>query len=72
MILNKIAGFANKWLVDITEILKNVLAFAIVCGLLFNDPFGTIGVLSELTSSLGDRGIAAFISLAILMMWYRK
>ena len=72
MKLNKIIGFANKWLVDMAEVLKNVLVFAIICGLLFSDPFGTIGVLTGLISSLGDKGMTAFISLAILMLVYRK
>ena len=25
----------NKWLLEITEVLKNVLVFAVICGLLF-------------------------------------
>ena len=72
MILNKIAGFANKWLVDITEVLKNVLVFAVICGLLFNDPFGIIGVISNLISDVGERGLAGFISLAIIILVYRR
>ena len=27
----------NKWLIDVTDVLKNVLVFAVVCGLLFNE-----------------------------------
>ena len=72
MILNKIAGFANKWLVDITEVLKNVLVFAVICGLLFNDPFGIIGVISNLISDVGERGLAGFISLVIIILVYRR
>ena len=62
----------NKWLVDITEILKNVLVFAIICGLLFNDPFGIINTISSLISNIGERGLAGFISLLILMFLYKK
>ena len=62
----------NKWLVDITEVLKNILVFAIICGLLFNDPFGIINTISVLISSVGDQGIAGFISLAILILIYRR
>ena len=62
----------NKWLVDITEILKNVLVFAIICGLLFNDPFCIINTISSLISNIGEQGLAGFISLLILMFLYKK
>ena len=62
----------NKWLIDVTEVLKNVLVFAVICGLLFNDPFGIIGVISNLISDVGERGLAGFISLAIIILVYRR
>ena len=67
-LLNKI----NKWLVDITEILKNVLVFAVVCGLLFNDPFGIITTISNLISDVGERGLAGLISVLIITTLYRR
>ena len=62
----------NKWLIDVTDVLKNVLVFAVVCGLLFNDPFGIINTISNLISGVGEKGLAGFISLAILILIYRK
>ena len=62
----------NKWLVDITEVLKNILVFAIICGLLFNDPFGIINTISNLISGVGEKGLAGFISLAIIILIYKK
>ena len=62
----------NKWLVDVTEILTNVLVFAIISGLLFNDPFGIINIISNLLSSVGEKGLAGFISLAVLVLVYRR
>tara|TARA_B100001250_G_scaffold242732_1_gene208604 strand:+ start:484 stop:699 length:216 start_codon:yes stop_codon:yes gene_type:complete len=62
----------NKWLVDVTEILKNVLVFAVICGLLFNDPFGIINTISNLISDVGDRGLAGLISLLIVITLYRR
>ena len=41
---DKLFKTINKWLVTSTELLTNVLTFAIICGLLFNDPFGVIGI----------------------------
>mgnify|MGYP003653905457 FL=1 len=62
----------NKWLVDVTEVLKNVLVFAVVCGLLFNDPFGIITTISNLISGVGERGLAGLISLLIITTLYRR
>tara|TARA_R100001594_G_scaffold42185_1_gene74229 strand:+ start:1729 stop:1944 length:216 start_codon:yes stop_codon:yes gene_type:complete len=61
----------NRWLVDITEVLKNILVFAIICGLLFNDPFGIITTISNLISNVGEKGLAGLISLLIITTLYR-
>ena len=62
----------NHWLVDITEVLKNILVFAVVCGLLFNDPFGIINTISNLISGVGEKGLAGLISLLIITTLYRR
>ena len=51
--MKKYIKVINKWLITITELLKNVLVFAVVCGLLFNDPFGIINTISNLISGVG-------------------
>ena len=61
----------NQWLIDVTEVLKNILVFAIVCGLLFNDPFGIIATISNLISNVGERGLAGLISLLLVITLYR-
>jgi len=70
--MKKIINKLNKWLITITELLKNVLVFAVICGLLFNDPFGIINTISNLISNVGERGLAGFISLAIIVLMYRR
>ena len=70
--MNKIIKIINKWLIDITEVLKNVLVFAVICGLLFNDPFGIINTISNLISNVDEKGLAGFISLAIIVLIYRR
>ena len=67
-----ILGFINKWLIDITNLLTNVFVFAVICGLLFNDPFGVINTISTLISNVGEKGLAGFISLAIIVLVYKK
>ena len=70
--MKKIMNKLNKWLIDITEVLKNVLVFAVICGLLFDDPFGIINTISNLIGNVGEKGLAGFISLAIIVLMYRR
>ena len=70
--MKKIIDKLNKWLINITELLKNVLVFAVICGLLFNDPFGIINTISNLIGNVGEKGLAGFISLAIIVLMYRR
>ena len=70
--MKKMIKNINKWLADISQLLINLLIFALICGLLFDDPFGVISSLSELISSLSEKGLAGFISLAIIVLIYRR
>ena len=70
--MKKIIKKINKWLVTVTDLMKNILVFAIISGLLFNDPFGTIGTITKLISGVNPQGLAGFISLAILILIYRR
>ena len=70
--MKKMIKIINKWLISITELLKNVLVFAVICGLLFNDPFGIINTISNLISNVDEKGLAGFISLAIIVLIYRR
>ena len=62
----------NKWLLRVSEVLKNVLVFCIISGLLFDDPFGTIGVISTLLTNIGDRGLTGILALVIIIMVYKR
>ena len=68
----KIIKKINKWLIKVTELLTNVFVFAVICGLLFNDPFGVINTISTLISNVGEKGLAGFISLTIIILIYRR
>ena len=70
--MKKIIKKINKWLIDITNLLTNVFVFALICGLLFNDPFGVINTISTLISNVGEKGLAGFISLTIIILIYRR
>ena len=70
--MTKYIKVINKWLITITDLLKNILVFAIISGLLFNDPFGTIGMITKVIGGVGPQGLAGFISLAIIILMYRR
>ena len=70
--MKKIIKKINKWLMTFTDLLTNVFVFAVICGLLFNDPFGVINTISTLISNVGERGLAGFISLTIIILIYRR
>ena len=70
--MKKIINKINKWLIDTTQLLTNVFVFAVICGLLFNDPFGVINTISVLISNVGEKGLAGFISLTIIILIYRR
>ena len=46
--MKKIINKINNWLKTFTNLLTNVFVFAVICGLLFNDPFGVINTISTL------------------------
>ena len=70
--MKKYITVMNKRLITISDLMKNILVFAIISGLLFNDPFGTIGIITKLISGVGPQGLAGFISLAIIILMYRR
>ena len=72
MKISKIFTKVNKWLLNITDLMKNILVFGIIAGLLFGDPFGVINTISNLISGVGEQGLAGFICLAILILLYRR
>jgi len=70
--MKKMIKTINGWLLTITDLLKAILVFAIISGLLFNDPFGTIGTIGSLLDGIGSNGLAGLISLAILILVYGR
>ena len=70
--MNNIIKSINKWLINISELLKNILVFAIIVGLLFDDVFGVINTISVIISGVGEKGTAGLISLLILIFLYKK
>ena len=62
----------NKWFKEITELLQNILVFSVIIGLLFDDFFGVLNTISNLINSTGEMGLAGLISLALIVLIYRR
>ena len=64
--------FINKWLGELTEILKSLIVVGVIVGILFDDFFGVIGGLGRVMTQFGDAGFAGILALMIIVMWYEK
>ena len=64
--------FVNKWLGELTELLKTLIVFGLIAGILFNDYFGVIEGIGRVVGQFGDGGIAGLLALMIIALWYQK
>jgi len=70
--MKKIIKKVNKWFNEIIELLQNILVFTVIIGLLFNDFFGVLNTIGNLINSTGERGLIGLISLALIVLIYRR
>ena len=64
--------FVNKWLGELTELLKTLIVFGLITGFLFDDYFGVIAGIGRVVGQFGDGGIAGLLALMIIALWYQK
>jgi len=64
--------FVNKWLGELTELLKTLIVFGLISGILFDDYFGVIAGIGRVVGQFGDGGIAGLLALIIIALWYQK
>ena len=63
--------FINKWLGELTEILKSLIVVGVIVGILFDDFFGVIGGIGRVVGQFGDGGLAGLLALMIIYLWYQ-
>ena len=54
------------------SLMKSLFIFAVISGLLFNDPFGVLSAVGTLLGGFGDKGLAGLVSLLLIVLWYKK
>ncbi len=64
--------FINKWIGELTEILKSLIVVGVIVGILFDDFFGVIGGIGRVVGQFGDGGLAGLLALMIIYLWYQK
>tara|TARA_Y100000996_G_scaffold345106_1_gene282960 strand:+ start:94 stop:309 length:216 start_codon:yes stop_codon:yes gene_type:complete len=62
----------TTWLNDFTDLLKALIVFGILSGILYNDIFGVIGGIGRLMSNIGDGGLAGLVALVLVVTWWKK
>ena len=62
----------TTWLHDFTDLLKALIVFGILAGILYNDIFGVIGGIGRLMSNIGDGGLAGLVALVLVVTWWKK
>ena len=62
----------TTWLNDFTDLLKALIVFGILAGILYNDIFGVIGGIGRLMSNIGDGGLAGLVALVLVVTWWKK
>ena len=54
--------FINKWLGELTEILKSLIVVGVIVGILFDDFFGVIEGIGRVVGQFGDGGLAGLLA----------
>ena len=67
--ISRYVTILNNKISIITQLLINIFVFAVVSGLLFNDPFGTIEGIGSIISNISDNGISGLICLLVIVIW---
>tara|TARA_R110000824_G_scaffold378000_1_gene569399 strand:- start:98 stop:310 length:213 start_codon:yes stop_codon:yes gene_type:complete len=70
--MNKYITKSINFLKEVTEWLKVIFVFAVLAGLLFNDPFGALANITKLLSNFSDHGLSALIAVLVVMLWSKK
>ena len=70
--MKKAMATLTTWLHDLTDLLKALIVFGILAGILYNDIFGVIGGIGRLMGQIGDGGLAGLVALVLVVTWWKK
>ncbi len=70
--MKKAMGTITTWLHDLTDLLKALIVFGILVGIIYNDIFGVIAGIGNLMANIGDGGLAGLVALVLVVTWWQK
>ena len=70
--MKKAMANVTTWLNDLTDLLKALIVFGIVAGIIFDDYFGVIGGISKLMGTIDQGGLAGLVALVLVVTWWKK
>jgi len=70
--MKKAMATVTTWLNDFTDLLKALIVFGIVSGIIWNDVFGVIGGIGKLMEQVDQGGLAGLVALVLVVTWWKK
>jgi|TARA_Y100001936_G_C15502732_1_gene374092 hypothetical protein len=70
--MKKAMATVTTWLNDFTDLLKALIVFGIVSGIIWNDVFGVIGGIGKLMEQIDQGGLAGLVALVLVVTWWKK
>ena len=62
----------TTWLNEFTDLLKALIVFGVVAGILYDDYFGVIGGIGRLMNNMNQGGLAGLVALVLVVTWWKK
>ena len=66
--MKKAMATVTTWLNDFTDLLKALIVFGIVSGIIWNDVFGVIGGIGKLMEQIDQGGLAGLVALVLSLI----
>tara|TARA_S200000501_G_scaffold352799_1_gene371982 strand:+ start:293 stop:511 length:219 start_codon:yes stop_codon:yes gene_type:complete len=72
MNMKKAIDTLTDWIGTFNELLKALIVFGVIVGILYSDVFGVIKGIGNLMGQIGDAGLSGLVALALIATWYKK
>ena len=70
--MKKAMATVTTWLNDLTDLLKALIVFGILAGIIWDDYFGVIGGIGKLMGYIDQGGLAGLVALVLVVTWWKK
>ena len=70
--MKKAMATVTTWHNDLTDLLKALIVFGILAGIIWDDYFGVIGGIGKLMGNIDQGGLAGLVALVLVVTWWKK